>query len=66
MGAQKNMLQVALQLEVEECLAPHASQRDHEGKRFVVPNGSLLERAVQTGLGPILVRQPRGNDRPRG
>ncbi len=64
-GAQK-MLQVALQLEVEQYIEQHAGQRDHEGKRVVVRNGSLPERQLQTGLGPISVRQPRVNDRREG
>ena len=44
----------------------HTAERDHEGKRLVVRNGSLPERALQTGLGPISVRQPRVNDRRQG
>ena len=64
-GAQK-MLEVALQLEVEQYIQQHAGQRDHEGKRVVVRNGSLPERELQTGLGPISVRQPRVNDRREG
>ena len=40
-----------------------------KAKRLVVRNGSLPERELQTGLGPISVRQPRvkvrlGDDRP--
>ena len=57
-GAQK-MLQVALQLEIEQCIEQHADRRDEHGKRLVVRNGSLPGRELQTGLGPISVRQPR-------
>ena len=64
-GAQK-MLGVALQLEVEQYIERHADERDHTGKRLVVRNGSLPARELQTGLGPISVRQPRVNDRREG
>ena len=60
------MLQVALQLEVEQYIEQHAGQRDENGKRLVVRNGSLPGRELQTGLGPISVRQPRVNDRREG
>lgn len=61
-GAQK-MLGAALQLEVEQYIERHTAERDRDGKRLVVRNGSLPERELQTGLGPISVRQPRVNDR---
>jgi putative transposase len=64
-GAQK-MLQVALQLEVEQYIEQHAGQRDHEGKRLIVRNGSLPGRDLQTGLGPMTARPPRVNDRREG
>ncbi|MGK0184653.1 MAG: putative transposase [Verrucomicrobiales bacterium] len=60
------MLQVVLQLEVEQYIEQARWQRDHEGKRLVVRNGSLPDRELQTGLGPMAVRQPRVNDRREG
>jgi len=36
---------------------------DEAGCRLVVRNGSLPERQVITGLGPVSVRQPRVRDK---
>lgn len=60
------MLGVALQLEVEQYIERHTGERDRDGNRLVVRNGSLPDRELQTGLGPISVRQPRVNDRREG
>src|SRR5690606_31283905 len=40
-----------------------AAIRDAQGHRMVVRNGHLPEREIQTGIGPVPVRQPRVNDR---
>lgn len=61
-GAQR-MLITALEAEVSEYIATHASAVDSEGKRLVVRNGHCPERTVQTGLGDIPVERPRVNDR---
>ena len=37
--------------------------KDQAGRHQVVRNGHLPERAIQTGLGEIEVRQPRVHDR---
>ncbi len=61
-GAQR-MLTAALEAEVEAYLAEHFEARDDSGHRLVVRNGRCAERAIQTGLGDIEIRQPRVNDR---
>ena len=61
-GARK-MLAAAIDNEVTEYITAHADQRDDNGRRRVVRNGHLPERSIQTGLGPIPVRQARVNDR---
>ena len=60
-GAQR-MLAVAVENEAEEYLAACADQRDRAGHRLVVGNGYLPQREIQTGLGPVVVRQPRVKD----
>lgn len=60
-GAQK-LLADAIQLEVEEYLQQRSHLLDEKGHRLVVRNGSLPEREILTGLGPIAVQQPRVRD----
>ena len=61
-GAQ-DMLAAAIGNEVAEYLRQHADCRDKAGHRQVVRNGSLPERSLLTGVGPVRVRQPRVEDR---
>jgi transposase-like protein len=61
-GARK-LLQQALENEVAEYVEAHAAKRDECGYRRVVRNGSMPERTLLTGMGPISVRQPRVDDR---
>jgi transposase-like protein len=61
-GAQQ-LLAEAVEAEVAEYIARHASLRDDTGRRQVVRNGHKDEREIQTGIGPITVHQPRVNDR---
>jgi len=61
-GAQK-MLQAAIQNEVDGYLQERSGIVDESGRRLVVRNGSLPERDVITGLGPVSVRQPRVRDK---
>ena len=61
-GAQQLLAQ-AIEAEVAAYIAPHADQRDAQGHRLVVRNGHLLQRQIQTGIGPVSVRQPRVDDR---
>jgi len=60
-GAQK-MLATAIEAEVDTYIEQHADQRDANGHRLVVRNGHKDERAIQTGIGPVTIRQPRVDD----
>lgn len=61
-GARK-VLQAALEAEIDEHLARFKDLVDDEGKRLVVRNGSMPERTVLTGAGPVPVKRPRVDDR---
>lgn len=60
-GARK-MLQQAIELEVKEYLEANRPLRDENSHRMVKHNGYLPQREIQTGLGPIGIRQPRVRD----
>lgn len=64
-GAQK-MLGQAIANEVEEYIQAHSDDRDESGRRLVVRNGSLPERDLVTGLGPVRIKQARVHDRREG
>jgi putative transposase len=64
-GAQR-MLQTAIEQEVSEYVDQHQASVSAGGRRLVVRNGHLPERAIQTGLGPVRVEQPRVDDRRAG
>jgi transposase-like protein len=61
-GSARRLLAEAVEAEVAAYIAEHAEQRDGRGHRLVVRNGHLPQRAIQTSLGPVEVRQPRIND----
>jgi len=61
-GAQR-LLGVAIQTEVDDYIAAHAELLDSAGHRLVVRNGYLPERDLQSGIGPVTIRQPRIDDR---
>ena len=61
-GAQQ-MLATAIEAEGDDCLAGRASTVDAAGRRYVVRNGHLPPRAIQTPLGDVQVQQPRVRDR---
>lgn len=61
-GARK-MLQQALENEVEEYIARSRDTRTENHQRALVRNGHLPERAIQTGIGPLLIKQPRVRDK---
>ena len=61
-GAQQ-MLAPAIEAEVDDDLAGRASTVDAAGRRYVVRNGHLPPRAIQTPLGDVQVQQPRVRDR---
>ena len=60
-GAQQ-MLQSAIEREVDDFLAQHAERRDDRGNRLVVRNGYLPSRELLTGAGRLEVEQPRVRD----
>jgi putative transposase len=60
-GAQQ-VLQQAIESEVQEFLQEHQQHRDAEGKRLVVRNGHKPARQIVTGAGTLEVRQPRVRD----
>jgi putative transposase len=57
------LLAQAVQAEVAAYLDSRAHLRDEAGRRQVVRNGSLPQRTVLTGIGPVEVKQPRVQDR---
>jgi putative transposase len=60
-GAQQ-MLQQAIEAEVQEFLNQHQERRDENGKRLVVRNGHKPSRKIVTGAGALEVQQPRVRD----
>jgi putative transposase len=60
-GAQQ-ILQKAIEAEVQEFLQQHQDRRDADGKRLVVRNGHQAGRTIVTGAGALEVRQPRVRD----
>ena len=57
------MLAEALQAEVDDYIARFAAERDENGRRLVVRNGSHQPREVLTSAGAVEVIAPRVNDR---
>jgi transposase-like protein len=57
------MLAQALQAEVDDYIARFADERDENGRRLVVRNGSHQPREVLTSGGAVEVVAPRVNDR---
>lgn len=61
MGAQQ-MLQKAIEAEVQEFLQQHEGRRDAKDNRQVVRNGHKPARKIVTGAGTLEVQQPRVRD----
>ena len=59
----RRVLQAALETEVEEHLARYQHLRDGQGRKAVVSNGHAPERTILTGVGPVVVRRPRVDER---
>src|SRR4051795_428298 len=59
----RRMLAQAVEAEVAAWIDDHAHLVDGRGRRQVVRNGHLPERAIQTGIGAVEVQQPRVRDR---
>ena len=62
----RQMIALALQLEVAEYLARHAELRDEHGHALVVRNGSAKPRTLIVGATPVAVTAPRVHDRREG
>jgi putative transposase len=62
----RQMLALALEMEVAEYLARYQDQRDEAGCRLVVRNGRARERTVLIGTLPVEVCAPRVHDRREG
>jgi putative transposase len=62
----RQMIALALQLEVAEYIENHAQLRDEEGQRLVVRNGKAKPRTVIVGATPVRVQAPRVDDRRPG
>jgi len=58
----RQMLQAALESEVQVFLEQHAAKVDGQGRRLVVRNGALPARQILTGAGPLEISQPRVRD----
>jgi len=59
----RRLLAQAIEAEVAAWIDDHAHLKDDQERRQVVRNGHLPERAIQTGIGAVEVRQPRVRDR---
>jgi len=59
----RRALQAAIEREVEEYVERNSRHLDEHGRHLVVRNGHHPARKIQSGNGPIEVRQPRVNDK---
>jgi transposase-like protein len=59
----RRALQVAIEREVAEYIDRNSHHLDEQSRRLVVRNGHHPPRKIQSGNGPIEVRQPRVNDK---
>jgi putative transposase len=62
-GGAQQLLAQAIQAEVAAYLDARSEVRDETGRQQVVRNGSLPQRTILSGVGPIAVKQPRVQDR---
>jgi len=61
-GARK-LITEAVEAELQELLAQYSEFRNEEGHHFVVRNGYLPEREIQTGIGLVKVKVPKIRDK---
>ena len=59
----RRLLQQAIEQEVVAYLDEQRSERDKEGRQLVVRNGRMPSRPVMTGVGPLIIQQPRVRER---
>ena len=62
----RQMLQAALESEVQTFLDQYAMKVDDQGRRLIVRNGALPAREILTGAGPLEISQPRVRDKSSG
>src|SRR6266849_3816748 len=62
----RQMIALALQLEVAEYIETHAHLQDEHGRRLVVRNGAAQPRTVIVGATPVTLQAPRVDDRRPG
>ena len=62
-GGARELIEQAVEVELQDYLNALADRRDAKGRRAVVRNGHLPEREVVTGIGPVSVRVPKVRDR---
>lgn len=55
----RQLIQQAVEAELQELLEAHSQRRTEDGKAGVVRNGYLPERELQTGLGPVTIQIPK-------
>lgn len=55
----RQLLQQAIEAEVQELLAAHSDRKLEDGRAGVVRNGHQPEREIQTGIGPVTVKIPK-------
>lgn len=55
----RQLLQQAIEAEVQVLLAAHSGRTLEDGRAGVVRNGHLPEREIQTGIGPVTVQIPK-------
>ena len=55
----KQLLQQAIETEVQVLLAAHSDRTLDDGRAGVVRNGHQPEREIQTGIGPVTVKIPK-------
>jgi putative transposase len=58
----RQMLQAALEGEVDAFLASYQDHRDEQGRRLVVRNGHAPAREILSGAGRLEIQQPRVRD----
>ena len=58
----RRLLAQAVELEVTAFVEVHSDLTDEAGRHRIVRHGYFPERAIQTGIGPVSVRQPRVRD----
>ena len=59
----RQLLTQAVEAEFAECLETYSHLTTENGRQRLVRHGHMPERSIQTGIGPVKVRQPRLRDR---